>query len=181
MSEYLEEAEMRMMSAIENLEGNLKTLRTGRASAQILDSVLVDYYGAPTPINQMAQIKVVEGTQLVIKPYDRSIVKQVVHEITASNLGLNPQNEGDQIRVHVPQLTQERREELAKKASKFGEEAKVAIRNIRRDCNDDIKKDKDLREDEEKGELEDSQKLTDKYIKNVETLVKNKQNDILNV
>ncbi len=181
MSEYLEDAEMRMLSAIENLESNLRTIRTGRASSQLLDRVEVDYYGAPTPINQMAQIQVVEGTQLVVKPYDRSIVKQVAHAIQAANLGLNPQAEADQIRIMVPQLTEDRRKELAKKADGYAEETKIAIRNVRRDANNAIKKDKELREDDEKAELEDSQKLTDKFIKEVETIVKNKKDDILNV
>ncbi len=181
MSDYLDNAEMKMMSAIENLEGNLKTIRTGRASAQLLDRVEVDYYGAPTPINQIGQINVVEGTQLVVKPYDRSIVKQVAHAIQAANLGLNPQAEADQIRILVPQLTEDRRKELAKKADGYAEETKIAIRNIRRDTNNAIKKDKELREDDEKAELEDSQKLTDKFIKEVDTIVTNKKNDILHI
>lgn len=181
MSEILENAEVKMMSAIENLEDNLRTLRTGRANASLLDRVEVDYYGSPTPINQMARISVVEGTQLVVKPYDRSLVKPIVHAVQAANLGLNPQGEADCVRIQVPQLTGERRQELAKKAQQFGEEAKVAVRNIRRDANDAIKKDKELREDEEKEALEDSQKLTDTYIKNVESLVDKKKEDILNV
>ena len=105
---------MKMMSAIENLESNLHTLRTGRASSAMLDRIEVDYYGAPTPINQMARINVVEGTQLVIKPYDRSLVKAIVHAVQASNLGLNPQGEGDLVRIQVPTLTEDRRKELAK-------------------------------------------------------------------
>ena len=133
MSEHLEKAELRMMDAIENLEENLATIRTGRANSQILDRVHVDYYGEPTPINQIARISVVEGTQLVIKPYDRSTVKAIAHAIQAANLGLNPQAEADQIRILVPQLTQDRRKQLAKDAQKFAEECKVAIRNIRRD------------------------------------------------
>lgn len=140
--EYLEEAEMRMMDVIENLESNLRTLRTGRASAGMLDRVRVDYYGEMTPINQMAKISVLEGTQLVIKPYDRSMVKGITHAISAANLGLTPQSEADCIRINVPQLTQDRRKQLAKEAKKFGEEAKVNMRNIRRDVNDSIKKDK---------------------------------------
>ena len=116
MSEHLEKAELRMMDAIENLEENLATIRTGRANSQILDRVHVDYYGEPTPINQIARISVVEGTQLVIKPYDRSTVKAIAHAIQAANLGLNPQAEADQIRILVPQLTQDRRKQLAKDA-----------------------------------------------------------------
>ena len=167
--------------AIENLEDNLRTLRTGRANAALLDRVEVDYYGSPTPVNQMARISVVEGTQLVVKPYDRTLVKAIVHAVQAANLGLNPQGEADCVRIQVPQLTGERRQELAKKAQKYGEEAKVAIRNIRREANDAIKKDKELREDEEKSALEDSQKLTDTYIKNIESVVEKKKADILNV
>lgn len=181
MIEILEDAELRMEGAIENLEDHLRTLRTGRASASMLESVEVEYYGAMTPINQMAQINVVEATQLVVKPYDRSIVKQVAHAIAAANLGLNPQAEADLIRMQVPQLTQERREQLAKDAQKYGESAKVAIRNIRRDANDAIKKDKELREDDEKAALEDSQKLTDRYIKKIDETVEKKKKDILHV
>ena len=181
MTDILDNAEMKMMAAIENLEENLRTLRTGRANAALLDRVEVDYYGSPTPVNQMARISVVEGTQLVVKPSDRTLVKAIVHAVQAANLGLNPQGEADCVRIQVPQLTGERRQELAKKAQKYGEEAKVAIRNIRREANDAIKKDKELREDEEKSALEDSQKLTDTYIKNIESVVEKKKADILNV
>lgn len=179
--EYLEEAEMRMMDAIENLESNFRTLRTGRASAGLLDRVRVDYYGEMTPINQMAKITVLEGTQLVIKPYDRSMVKGITHAISAANLGLTPQSEADCIRINVPQLTQDRRKQLAKEAKKYGEEAKVAMRNIRRDANDSIKKDKEISEDTQKEWLDDCQKLTDKYIKNIESLTAEKEKEILNV
>lgn len=181
MSDNLIKAEERMLKAIENLESNLKTIRTGRASSQILERVQVDYYGSMMPINQLSSIQVVEGTQLVVKPYDRSIIKSVGHAIQAANLGLNPQVEADVIRILVPQLTQERREQLAKDAQKYGEEAKVAIRNIRRNANDATKKNKELTEDDRKAELEDSQKLTDDYIKQVEQIVNEKKKEILNV
>ncbi len=181
MSEHLEKAELRMMDAIENLEENLATIRTGRANSQILDRVHVDYYGEPTPINQIARISVVEGTQLVIKPYDRSTVKAIAHAIQAANLGLNPQAEADQIRILVPQLTQDRRKQLAKDAQKFAEECKVAIRNIRRDCNDTLKKDKEISEDITKELLNDAQKLTDKFTKEVDKITTEKKNEILNV
>ena len=179
--EYLEEAEMRMMDVIENLESNLRTLRTGRASAGMLDRVRVDYYGEMTPINQMAKISVLEGTQLVIKPYDRSMVKGITHAISAANLGLTPQSEADCIRINVPQLTQDRRKQLAKEAKKFGEEAKVNMRNIRRDVNDSIKKDKEVSEDTQKEWLDDCQKLTDKDIKQIDTITADKEKEILNV
>lgn len=175
MSDYLENAEMKMMTAIENLESNLRTIRTGRANAQILDRVQVDYYGSMTPINQMAQIQVVEGTQLVIRPYDRQIIKSINSAIQAANLGLNPQAEADCIRIQIPALTEDRRKELAKEAQKYGEEAKVAIRNIRRDANDQIKKDKEATEDDRKQDLDASQKLTDKFIKDIDKTVEEKK------
>ena len=181
MNEHLEKAELKMMTAIENLESNLATIRTGRANSQILDRVRVDYYGEPTPINQIARISVVEGTQLVIKPYVRITVKSIAHAIQAANLGLNPQAEADQIRILVPQLTQDRRKQLAKDAQKFAEECKVAVRNVRRDCNDAIKKDKEISEDITKELLNDTQKLTDKFIKDIETIVNEKKDEILNV
>ena len=173
MSDILLNAEEKMMGVIDNLESNLRQIRTGRASGQMLERVQVEYYGAMTPINQMAQISVVEGTQLVIKPYDRSIIKDIAHAIQAANLGLNPQAEADVIRIQVPQLTED--------AQKYSEEAKIAIRNVRRDANDAIKKDKELPEDEQKQTLEESQKLTDKYIKDVDSICEAKKKEILNV
>ena len=179
MNEHLELAEMKMMDVVENLESNFTTIRTGRANSSILDRVHVDYYGEPTPIKQMSKISVVEGTQLVIKPYDRSTVKDIAHAIQAANLGFNPQAEADCIRILVPQLTQERRKELAKDAQKYAEEAKIAIRNVRRDVNDTLKKDKEISEDITKELLEESQKLTDSYVKKVEDLTEEKKNEIL--
>ena len=134
-----------------------------------------------TPINQMAQIQVVEGTQLVIRPYDRQIIKSINSAIQAANLGLNPQAEADCIRIQIPALTEDRRKELAKEAQKYGEEAKVAIRNIRRDANDQIKKDKEATEDDRKQDLEASQKLTDKFIKDIDKTVEEKKKEILSV
>lgn len=180
-NQYLEMAELEMDEVIENFENNLKTIRTGRASASMLDRVRVDYYGEMTPINQMAKISVLEGTQLVVKPYDRSMVKGINHAISAANLGVTPQAEADCIRINVPQLTQDRRKQLAKEAKKYGEEAKVNMRNIRRDANDSIKKDKEVSEDTQKEWLDDCQKLTDKYIKQIETITADKEKEILNV
>lgn len=181
MAEYLEIAEEKMMDTLDNLEANLRVIRTGRASASLLERVQVEYYGAMMPINQLAKISVLEGTQLVVKPYDRSITKAVGHAIAAANLGLNPLTEADLVRINVPQLTQERREQLAKEAHKYGEEAKVAVRNIRRNCNEAIKKDKEITEDDRDGLLEDSQTLTDTYIKSIEDAVDKKRKEILNV
>ena len=183
MSDILLNAEEKMMGAIDNLESNLRQIRTGRASGQMLERVQVEYYGAMTPINQIAQTSVVEGTQLVVKPYDRSIVKGIAHAIQAANLGLNPQAEADVIRIQVPQLTEDRRKELAKDAQKYGEEAKVAIRNVRRDANDAFKKlaKQDVSEDEIKELEEKIQKSTDKYIKEVDAAVDAKSKEIMTV
>ena len=181
MKTILKDAESKMQKALDRLDYEYSTIRAGRANPAVLEKVSVDYYGAMTPINQMAQISVVEGTQLVIKPYDRSIIKDIAHTIQAANLGLNPQAEADVIRIQVPQLTEDRRKELAKDAQKYSEEAKIAIRNVRRDANDAIKKDKELPEDEQKQTLEESQKLTDKYIKDVDSICEAKKKEILNV
>ena len=179
MAEFLETAELEMEETIENFENNLKTIRTGRASAGMLDRVRVDYYGELTPINQMAKISVVEGTQLVIKPYDRTTVKDINHAVSAANLGLIPQAEADCIRINVPPLTTERRKQLAKEAKKYADEAKVNLRNIRRNANDKIKKDKEISEDTSKEWLDECQKLTDKFVKKVDTLAAAKEKDLL--
>lgn len=178
-NQYLELAELEMEEVIENYENNLKTIRTGRASAGMLDRVRVDYYGEMTPINQMAKISVLEGTQLVIKPYDRSMVKSITHAISAANLGLTPTSEADCIRINVPPLTQDRRKTLAKDAKKYADEAKVNLRNIRRNANDKIKKDKEISEDVSKEWLDDCQKLTDTFVKKVDTLAAAKEKDLL--
>ncbi len=181
MIENLAKFEAKMDKVLENLQSNFNTIRTGRANAAILDRVKVDYYGEPTPIKQISKISVVEGTQLVIKPYDRQEVKAIAHAIQAANLGYNPQAEADCIRIVVPQLTQDRRKQLAKEAQKYGEEAKVAVRNVRREANDAIKKDKELPEDVSKDLTDQAQKLTDKMIKKIESLTTEKKNEILNV
>lgn len=181
MIENLAKFEAKMDKVLENLQSNFNTIRTGRANAAILDRVKVDYYGEPTPIKQISKISVVEGTQLVIKPYDRQEVKAIAHAIQAANLGYNPQAEADCIRIIVPQLTQDRRKQLAKEAQKYGEEAKVAVRNVRREANDAIKKDKELPEDVSKDLTDQAQKLTDKMIKKIESLTAEKKNEILNV
>lgn len=178
-NEYIELAQLEMDETIENFENNLKTIRTGRASASMLDRVRVDYYGEMTPVNQMAKISVMEGTQLVIKPYDRTMVKAINHAISAANLGLTPQAEADCIRINVPTLTTDRRKQLAKEAKKYEDEAKVVLRNIRRSANDKIKKDKEIPEDVAKGLLDECQKLTDKFVRKVDTLADAKEKDLL--
>ena len=179
-SEFISDIENKMKGTLANLEKRFTTVRAGRANPSSLDGVMVDYYGSPTPVNQIAGISVVEGRQLVIKPYDRSSIKDIEHAIYEAGLGLTPQNDGELIRIMVPALTEERRREFAKNVWKFAEHAKVSIRNIRRDANDEIKK-TDAREDEVKDGQERVQKLTDKFVKEIDEIAKNKEKDIMTV
>lgn len=170
-----------MNKAMDTLHSNLAQIRTGRANPNLLERVEVEYYGSPTPLNQMASITVVEGRQLCIKPYDKSILKEIEKAINVANLGLTPMNDGDTVRLNVPQLTEETRKELTKDASHVGEEAKIAIRNIRRDANDSIKKNKELTEDEVKKGNEKVQKLTDEFTKKVDEVVAQKSKEIMSI
>ena len=181
LDEILLEVEDKMDKSLESLRKNLLTIRTGRANPAMLNHVQCEYYGSMTPINQMASISVVEGRQLVIKPYDRSIVKAMVQALNAANLGFPVQNEGDLIRIVIPPLTQDLRKSLSKDAQKMGENAKVVIRNIRREGNDQIKKDKSMPEDTKKDGNNEIQKLTDEYIKKIDAMVKEKTNDIMEI
>ena len=168
-----------MDKAIEGFEHMLTKVRTGRANPNMLDGIMVDYYGSPTPINQLVSISIQEGKTIAIKPFDRNVVKDVERAINASDLGLPVMNGGDILRVTVPALTEETRKGFCKDVDKMAEEAKVQIRNIRRDVNEDIKKDKTIPEDTSKGYLEDIQKATDDSIKNIEELAKEKQKEIM--
>jgi len=176
----LEDADERMSKAIDSYKRDLATVRTGRANPAMLDRVMVNYYGSPTPVNQIAGISVVEGRQLVIKPYDRSSIKDIERGVYEAELGLTPQNDGELIRINVPALTEERRREFAKNVWKFAEHAKVAVRNIRRDANDEIKK-CDGSEDEIKDGQNKVQKLTDKFVKKIDEIAKAKEKDIMTV
>lgn len=178
------EAEEKMEKAVEAFRQELSTIRTGRASVNVLDKITVDYYGAPTPINQMSSVTIPEARLLVIKPYDKSMLKAVEKAVLASDLGITPSNDGQVIRIQFPPLTEERRKELAKLCQKYGEEAKVAVRNVRRDANDRLKKlekNSEISEDDLKGYMEDVQELTDKFIAKIDTIVEEKQQDILRV
>lgn len=178
--QIIDNAAGRMDKAIDSLHRELATVRTGRANPTILDRVCVDYWGDMTPVNQVANISVVEGRQLVIKPYDRSTLKNIERAILEADLGFNPQNDGQIIRIVIPPLTEERRKEYAKQVSKMAEQAKVAVRNIRRDANDAIKKG-EFTEDEQKRATEKVQKKTDEYIKKIDTIAKEKETDIMTV
>ena len=181
MNVYLDETKNRMSKALEALDENFLTIRTGRANPSLVNDVLVPYYGTETPMNQLAQISVVEGTQLMIKPFDPSVLKEIEKAIFNANIGITPQNDGQVIRLNVPKLTEETRKDLAKNISKMGEESKVAIRNIRRDVNDSIKKDDTLTEDEEKKALDQVQKITDEFVKKVDQAVTDKTKEIMTV
>ncbi|ERJ13470.1 ribosome recycling factor [Haloplasma contractile] len=176
--------EEKMDKSIESLRHELATVRTGRANPSLLDRVSVVYYGAPSPLNQVASITVPEARQLLIKPYDKSILGDIERAINEANLGLNPNNDGNIIRISIPSLTEERRKELAKVVHKYGEEGKVAIRNVRRDSNDALKKmnkNGDLTDDDLKGYQDDVQELTDQYISKIENMVSEKEQDLMTV
>jgi ribosome recycling factor len=172
--------EEKMKKAIENLKHNLVLIRTGRPDPAILNKVKIDYYSVQTPLSQVANISIQEGTQLYLKPYDKSILKEIEHAIHASDLGLNPLNDGVGIRLIIPQPTEERRKELVKQVEKTGENSKVAIRNIRREINDKMKK-LDLTEDDKKGYHNDVQDITDKNIDLINKIIKEKSQDLLKI
>lgn len=181
MDEIALDAQGKMNKSIESLQNNLSTLRTGRASPAILAGVQIDYYGSMTPINQVSSISIPEPRQLLIKPYDKNDTKAIVGAINAANLGLNPINEGNVIRIIIPALTQDRRIEITKQARKYGEDAKVAIRNIRRDYMDLVKEDDSMSEDYQKNVTDDIQKVTDEAIKKVDSIVADKEKELMQI
>ena len=177
----IETSTKKMDKVIEHLKDELSTIRTGMASPAMLNHVEVDYYGTPTPVNQIAGISVQEGRIIVIKPYDRSSLKDIERACNEADLGIAPQNDGTVIRLTVPQLTGETRKEMAKKVGKIAEDCKVQIRNIRRDANQVVKKDKEMDEDTQKDCENEVQKLTDKYVKKIDELAKAKEKEVLNL
>lgn len=182
--QVISQTKERMTKAIQSYTRELAAIRAGRASASLLDRITVDYYGAPTPVNQVAGITTPEARLLVIQPYDKSILGDIEKAILKSDLGLNPTNDGSVIRIAIPQLTEERRKELVKVVKKESEEAKVAIRNIRRDANDDLKKlekNGEITEDALRGYSDDIQKLTDEHITKVDQITKDKEKEIMEV
>ncbi|MGI6007577.1 MAG: ribosome recycling factor [Ruminococcus sp.] len=183
MDERIQVYETKMGKTLANLESELGTIRAGRANPHVLDRIVVDYYGAPTPLQQVANVTVPEARMIQIQPWEASMVKVIEKAIMVSDLGINPTNDGKVIRLVFPELTEERRKELVKDVKKKGESAKVAVRNIRRDANDAFKKllKQDVSEDEVK-ELEDKiQKMTDKFIKDVDSAIEAKSKEILTV
>lgn len=184
LDELLLETEERMENAIKALERNLAKVRTGRANPKMFEGVNVDYYGVPTPLSQVGSVSVPEPSQILIKPYDRSLVKEIEKAILAANLNVTPQNEGDQLRIVIPPLTEERRKQYVKETKGLVEDARVALRNVRRDANDSIKKmekNSEISEDDSKGYQDDVQKLTDQYIAKVDALGSAKEKDLMTV
>ncbi len=184
MKEVLNRAEEKMNKTINSLKNEFASIRAGRANPSVLDKVLVDYYGTPTPINQMAAVSVSEARVLVIQPWDKSLIKDIEKAIQASDIGINPANDGNVIRLTFPQLTEDRRKEIVKNLKKYGEEAKVAIRSARRDANEKLKsmkKNSELTEDDLKNGEDKTQKLTDKFTKNIDEIVAEKEKEVLSI
>ena len=184
MNTVIDKAKTKMGKSIDYMLEEFGTIRAGRANPQVLDRVKVDYYGAPTPINQLASVSVAEARILVISPYDKSVLKQMEKAIQASDVGINPQNDGQVLRLIFPQLTEDRRKEIVKDVKKLGEEAKVSVRSIRRDAIDKVKtmkKNGELTEDDLKIAEEKIQKITDKSVKEIDELVADKEKEVLSI
>ena len=174
----------KMDECLTSLERDFAAIRAGRANPAVLDKVMVDYYGVPTPINQMAAVSVPEARLLVVQPWDASTLREIEKAINTADIGINPQNDGKVIRLSFPQLTEEHRKNLQKEISKRGEEAKVAIRNVRRDAMDDIKKlkkDNEITEDEQKDGEKKLQDITDDFVKQADSITKKKEEEILSI
>ena len=182
--ERIEKYESKMTKTLESLEKELSTVRAGRANPHILDKITVDYYGAPTPLQQVANVTVPEARMIQIQPWEASLIKDIEKAILVSDLGLTPNNDGKVVRLIFPELTEDSRKELAKDVKKKGDNAKVAIRNVRRDANDAIKKENkagDISDDEAKNLEDEVQKLTDKYVAQIDKAIEEKSAEILTV
>ena len=182
--EIINQCELKMQKSIEALKKDFATIRTGKANPAILNGITVEYYGSPMPINQIASVSAPEPQMILIKPYDKSILKAIEKAIQTSELGFNPQNDGDVVRIPIPALTEQTRKDLVKQAKKIAEDNKVAIRNIRRDGMDQLKKlEKDslISEDELKRRSDELQKVTDKYIETIDKSAAEKEKDIMSI
>lgn len=184
MTEELKIYKEKMQKTIDGLGENFQSIRAGRANPHVLDKIKVDYYGTPTPLQQVGNVSVPEARIILIQPWEKSLIKEIEKAINCSDIGINPTNDGTCIRLVFPELNEERRKDLAKQIKKYGEEAKVAIRNIRRDANDKTKKlekDGEFTEDDVKQADRDVQKFTDEFIKTVDSMVDAKTKDIMTV
>ncbi len=180
----LHDAEERMKKSIEHFKHEMSTIRTGRATPSLLDMVKVDYYGTKTPLNQIGSVSAPEPRMLLVQPWDKNALAPIEKAIMEADLGLNPSNDGNVVRIPIPELSGERRRDLVKLVKKMAEDSRVSVRNIRRDVNDDIKKlekNHEISEDQMKDALDDVQELTNKYIKEVDTLLDEKEKEILEV
>ena len=175
------QAEERMGKALSALHENFSSVRTGRANAMALDRIKVDYYGVPTPVNQMAGVKTPDAHMLVIEPWDKTSLKSIEKAIESSDLGITPSNDGICIRLPFPKPTEERRKELVKECNKMAEEARVSIRNVRRDVNAKIERDEELPEDQQTREKKSVQKLTDSYVEKIDELLKTKTSEVMEI
>ncbi len=183
-AQLLKETEEKMKKAGESLARELGGIRTGKANPSLLDGIKVEYYGTPTPLKQLANVSAPEPRLIVVQPFDRTAIAEIEKAIQKSSLGLNPASDGTVIRLPVPALTEDRRKELGKMVRKMGEQGKVAVRNIRRDANDQIKKLEkggDLREDESSRDQESVQKLTDRFVENIDELIARKESEVMEV
>lgn len=184
MKQVQKDAKDRMVKALESLEREFARLRTGRASTALIDHIMVDYYGSPTPINQVGSVAIPDSRCITIQPWDKNAFSMVERAIQKSDLGLNPVNDGTLIRINIPPLTEERRKELSRVARQYAEDAKVAIRNIRRDANDAIKakeENKEIGQDEQRRGEADIQKLTDDYVKLIDEATDRKEEEIMEI
>lgn len=184
MSEIYDKAKEQMEKAVENLQYNFTKVRTGRASAAVLNDVMIDYYGVPTPITQVAGIKSPEAHLLVVEPWDKSVLQAIEKAILASDLGITPSNDGAVVRLPFPAPTEERRKELVKECASFAEEAKVSVRNARRDANSSIEKlekDSEISKDESFRDKEEIQKLTDSYVAKIDEALQQKESEVMEV
>ncbi|MFP4178550.1 MAG: ribosome recycling factor [Spirochaetaceae bacterium] len=184
MKEIIKDAEERMKKSVATLKDEFNSMRTGRASTSLFDKIKVNYYGQPTPLNQAATISAPEARLIVIQPWDKSLLGEIEKAIQKSELSVNPNNDGKVIRINIPPLTEDRRKELVKVAKNTAEQSKVAIRNIRRDANEELKKRQksgDISEDDEKRGTDEIQKLTDKYTEEIDTLLQSKEQEIMEV
>jgi len=184
VNDIMQKGEDKMKKSVSSTQKEFSNIRTGRANPMILDNISIDYYGTPTPLKQLANVSVQDGQTLVITPYDKSSIGNIEKAIMKSDIGITPNNDGTNIRLVFPQPTEERRKGLVKEVKKVGEDAKVAIRNIRREMADSLKKAEkaeSLPEDEVKKSQDEVQKLTDKYIKNIDNMVSEKETEILSI
>ncbi|RFA37739.1 ribosome recycling factor [Virgibacillus dokdonensis] len=177
----LKQTNEKMEQAVQAFSKNLATVRAGRANPSLLDSVFVDYYGMSTPLNQIASVSAPEARLLVVTPYDKSAIADVEKGIQKADLGLSPSSDGNVIRINIPALTEERRKDLVKVVGKYAEESRVQVRNIRREANDQLKKEDGISEDDVRALQEDVQKITDKYIAKIDQLAKEKEKEIMEV